>query len=468
MRRTWLWLTVAPFLLTLASLRGAPPAAPPTLAPGSEDEKLLKAAKIAVDGPGLLDHFRQRTTTPVQQDHIQALIRQLGDDSFKVRQKATTELAALGPAAVPLLRRSLNDPDEEIKERAESLIATADGLDARAAQSAAAARLIRQRAPAEAAAVLLAFMPDAENDEVEEEVVASLAVLGVHDGKVDAPLLAALKDKHAGRRAAAGVVVGRSGTPEQRADAQALLVDPDPRVRFRAAQGLLAGRDRAAVPALIAVIKDGPTTLAYRSDELLSCAVGVHAPHIPFGDDPATRQSCVKAWTAWAQKSAKAVDLSHADADLPAFNPALRARDVARQFFNALVVGDLNAFKKVVGTPFLMANENVYQDADQLNNYFNENPMGLRNGQFTPAVLGTVSLNDYTKGTTATPAEVTFASKLRPSEVVVLLVQQNQIGAPNPTPDPSQGMLFVVRLTGDQPHVIAVSPGRSGLRFASW
>jgi len=109
---------------------------------GSEDEKLLKAAKIGVAGPGLLDYFRQHTTTQAQQEHIQTLIRQLGDDSFKVRQAATTELAALGPTAVPYLRRALNDPDEELKERAENLIRTADGLEARAAQSAAAARLI--------------------------------------------------------------------------------------------------------------------------------------------------------------------------------------------------------------------------------------------------------------------------------------------------------------------------------------
>ena len=124
-------LGVVGLLLALPSPRPASAAAPD----GSEDEKLLKAAKIGVDGPGLLDYFRQHTTTQTQKDHIQTLIRRLGDDSFKVRQTATTELAALGSAAVPSLRRALNDPDEELRERAETLIRTADGLEARAARA---------------------------------------------------------------------------------------------------------------------------------------------------------------------------------------------------------------------------------------------------------------------------------------------------------------------------------------------
>ncbi len=201
----------------------------------------------------------------------------------------------------------------------------AEGTENRAAQSAAAARLLRQRAPEGAAAALLAYAPDADNDAVENEVVASLAVLGVHDGKVDAAVVAALKDKAPARRAAAGVVVGRSGTAEQRADVQKLLADPDPRVRFRAAQGLLAGRDRSAVPALIALVKDGPPDLAYQADELLSCAVGSRAAHARWGEDAQSRQNCRSAWDAWAKEKENAkVDLSRAAVDLPPFNPALR------------------------------------------------------------------------------------------------------------------------------------------------
>ena len=460
MRRTWPWLTVIGLLLVLHTLAAAPPAPPAAPPPTvSDDEKLLKAAKINVDGPGLLDYFRQRTATAAQQDHMLALIHQLGDDSFAVRLKATNELAALGPAAVPYLRRHLNEPDEELKERAETLIAGAPGLEERAAQTAAAARLLRQRLPADAAGVLLAFAPDAETDDVEEEVLASLAVLSVHDGKVDAPVVAALKDKQAGRRGAAAVVLGRSGTADLRADLQKLLVDPDPRVRFRAAQGLLAGHDRAAVPALIALMKDGPMDLANRSHELLSTAFGVKARHEPFGEDPTVRLACVKAWTAWAPWVGKTAQLS--DADLPPFNPALRARDVARQFFTSLVVGDQNALNRTAGLPFHMQNDNnLYQKPDDLANFFNTNPMGLRNNQLTPVVLGAVPL---TKFLAAKPEQDFFArAGLKPPDVLVLQVQQIQPGVVG-APDASQGHLFLIRLTGDQPRVVGVIPMQGGL-----
>ena len=112
MRHTLSWFTAVGLLPALALLIGAAPVPAPS--PGAEDEKLLKAAKIGVDGPGLLDFFRQHTTAPAQQEHILALIHQLGDDSFKVRRKASADLAAFGPRVVSSLHRALNDPDEEI------------------------------------------------------------------------------------------------------------------------------------------------------------------------------------------------------------------------------------------------------------------------------------------------------------------------------------------------------------------
>jgi hypothetical protein len=489
MRPTVPWLAVFCLLPSLAALAGQAvppgglpvnpaPAAPPApagpapAAPEQDDETLLKAAKVGVDGPGLLEYFRRHTTAAAQRERIGGLIRQLGDDSFKVRQKASDDLAALGAAAAPYLRRALDDPDEEARQRAAILVKSADGADARAAEAAAAARLLRQRAPADAAPVLLAYTADADGVAVEEEVVASLAVLGVHDGKVDAAVLAALKDKDSAARAAAAAVVGRSGTPEQRADVQALLNDPDPRVRFGAARGLAAGRDRAGVSVLVALVKDGPSDVAARSAELLSCAAGLRAPRVDYSDDPAVRQNCAKAWAAWGQRNAKTVDLSHADCDLGAFNPAERARDVVRQCLSALVANDPAAFKKAADVPFHIPNQQPPSlTRDDLDRCFNDaRNFGLAQGTFS--ILGAVPLSEYTDGQGATKPngpmaaseEAKFAAKFKRADLAVFLVQQNQVGVPNPNPDPTQGMLFLVRL-GDQPHVVGISPNRSGIKL---
>src|SRR5689334_25285976 len=48
-------------------------------------------------------------------EEIQQLVRQLGDDSFSVRELADDELRAVGPPAVPALRQALRSPDPEVR-----------------------------------------------------------------------------------------------------------------------------------------------------------------------------------------------------------------------------------------------------------------------------------------------------------------------------------------------------------------
>src|SRR5262245_13646998 len=101
MKRHVLLLLPGTVLLIGMSLLWAAPAAGPKL---EEDEQLLRGAEVPVDGPELLDFFRKRTLTEDDRKQVQAMIRQLGDDSFQVRQKALTDLVALGNKAAPLLR----------------------------------------------------------------------------------------------------------------------------------------------------------------------------------------------------------------------------------------------------------------------------------------------------------------------------------------------------------------------------
>ena len=56
---------------------------------GSDRQEILRAAKISMDGPSLLEFFRKRTLTPANRERIQSLIRQLGDKSFEVREQAS-------------------------------------------------------------------------------------------------------------------------------------------------------------------------------------------------------------------------------------------------------------------------------------------------------------------------------------------------------------------------------------------
>src|SRR5205085_2028631 len=81
-------------------------------------------------------------------------------------------------------------------------------------------------------------------------------------------------------------------------------------VRFRAVQGLLAGRDRAAVVALPGLLSDTPLSLAWQAEELLIRLAGETAPTVNLGGGEAeARAKCKLAWEAWVKKEGGTADL---------------------------------------------------------------------------------------------------------------------------------------------------------------
>ena len=83
--------------------------------------------------------------------------------------------------------------------------------------------MLAQRRPEGAVEALLAFLPSAETEAILDEVKKSLLSLAVHDGKVDAALLAALQDKLSVRRAAAAEVLAQLGPNTPDAELKKLL-----------------------------------------------------------------------------------------------------------------------------------------------------------------------------------------------------------------------------------------------------
>src|SRR5947207_322793 len=81
-------------------------------------------------------------------------------------------------------------------------------------------------------------------------------------GKIDPALGAAARDSHPLRRLAAAGALARAAGAEHRAAARALLRDPAARVRLGAARALLIAHDPSAVPALMALLEEGPAETA--------------------------------------------------------------------------------------------------------------------------------------------------------------------------------------------------------------
>jgi HEAT repeat protein/outer membrane protein assembly factor BamB len=277
------------------------------------DEETLKRAGLSTDGPALIEFFRQRTLSDVDRQNLEKLVHQLGSSSFAEREAASKKLGGRGTAALPFLRKALETGDAEVERRARDCIEEIENGPGPQLPM-AAARLLAARKPAGAIPVLLAYVPFAEDDQVEEEILATLLALVPPKGPLDAALTSALGDAAPTRRGAAARVVGERGDETQRAAVRRLLTDPDPLVRFRAARGLLAARDRQAVPTLLDLLTEAPAPLAWQAEEVLFRLAADKAPALTLGDGKAdARRQCRAAWTAWWQANADKTDLGRAD-----------------------------------------------------------------------------------------------------------------------------------------------------------
>src|SRR6185437_11048240 len=175
----------------------------------SADEAVLREAKMDVTGPALVALLRKQTPSMAALEQARALIRKLGDDAFKAREKASKDLVALGAIAIPLLREAVKDDDREVARRARDCLQRI-GEQSSKAQVSAAIHLLGLRKPAGAAEALLNYLRDGDVD-LANEVRASLFAVAHHDGKPDSTLLQALNDKDVARRKAAEAALGKDG-----------------------------------------------------------------------------------------------------------------------------------------------------------------------------------------------------------------------------------------------------------------
>jgi HEAT repeat protein len=303
-----LWASSLLASLLIASAPGADD-------PGaSGDEQVLKEANVAVDGSGLAQFFKKLTLTEGDAARLKKLIEQLGDDEFETRDKATAQLKEAGPVALPMLREASKNTDPEVARRAQECI---EGINKGFAPYviAAAARVMATKRPAGAAETLLNFLGSTDDDGLADEIRQALVKLAVHDGKADPAIVAALTDKSAARRTAAGVALARAGLPQELPAVRKLLQDAEPIVRLHVAMALAGSKDKDAIPALIELF-DSKLPLAQLApvEEMLYRIADDKQPPTLRGTDDAARKKYREAWAKWWTDNADKVDLAKAEA----------------------------------------------------------------------------------------------------------------------------------------------------------
>jgi hypothetical protein len=280
-------------------------------------ERALRKAGAATDGAGILAFIRARTLDEEQRKKLANKVRALGSAEYTEREKASRELVALGRPALPYLRPAVNDPDLETSRRARRCIEQIQ-RSPNPSLLTLAALLVKARRPPGAVPVLLDYLQSIEDESLEETWLDALRAVGWREGRADPALLAALADKRSLFRAAAAHVLARGTDAGTREQVAARLVDADARVRFEAAAGLARFGDKKAVAVLLALLDDGPFTLACRSEYLLRLLAEGQAPEASLDkDEPAVRRLCRNAWETWWEKHSEHVDLARLKREEP-------------------------------------------------------------------------------------------------------------------------------------------------------
>jgi hypothetical protein len=308
------------FAAGLSVLAREPPPRNMERVPNEEPD--LKAAGVPTDGKGLLAYFRRRTLPDADRAEVAKVIARLGDESFEFRQGAARALVAWGPPVIGMLRQAARRPDPETAAGARECLRQLRHADP--AVHATAVRVLARQRPAEAAPVLLAYAPNADDDTVTAAVRGALVLLAVRDGKADPILVKALTDVDPEKRAIAGEVLCQGAVESERPAVRRLLHDADAEVRRRVGLALVEAKDAEAVPALIDLLPTLAGEEYWHVDDLLCRLAGDQAPTCPPGQDDAGRRRYRDAWTAWWHASGARLDLAKADVvPLPATSTLL-------------------------------------------------------------------------------------------------------------------------------------------------
>lgn len=320
----------------------AQPNPPPAVQPPgvNPDHKTLKDVGLGNDPKALLDYLRKQTYPEADAQQMTKLIRELGDDDFKTREAASSQLIQLGKGAVVGLKQAEADPDPEIRQRSQELRRKLEAKVEPGIQV-AAARLLAQQKPEGAAEVLIGFLPFAADLTVTDEVCKALGSVAITAKGVEPSIVKALEDKHALKRGAAAEALVRAKATDYLPAVRKLLKDPDATVRVRAGVALVTTRDTSAVsdavPALIECLKHLPPENLWAVEDILIRLAGEgKVPAASLGTNVQSREQCAKAWEAWYEKNHKDISLAKLTESEPMLGNTLM---VYQNFNRGLVVG---------------------------------------------------------------------------------------------------------------------------------
>jgi hypothetical protein len=243
----------------------------------------------------LSGYLRSLTPSPEQQQALQRLIVQLGDDDYQQRETAMRSL--LRQTGVrELLAQAIAGDDPEIRWRARFIAEQT----ARESQSLLLAVLITIER--EKISGLLEPLLQVSSQATAEPLRSALkrAVTATLRESDSTKLIAALRAPNADTRALAAATLPASSSDTALTELPALLTDQSATVKFAAARELANLGQRSALPTLVHLLDEDDLALRVDAFRTLRAATGHSLPFVVY-EPPEKRAAQVAAWRSWLE-----------------------------------------------------------------------------------------------------------------------------------------------------------------------
>lgn len=275
------------------------------------DERTVRNAGLETDTESILNYFKKKVPSDPEAFllRLQTLVKQLGDESFAIREEATEQLVSLGFAALSELEKVRNSNDFEIRWRVKTCLDKLNSEETGKLQQ-AMIRILAERRSTEALLPLIDFLPFAGDDIIREEIRSTLVAIAVEQESAHPILLLALEKKSKQVRMETAILLGRCGIASARMPLRKLLDDPQPSIRLGAAIGLIYLQDKEAVEPLIRLVEELTTAEIDRVEDLLLTLGGDQGPAIEMGKTSEQKKRWMEAHLNWWKKHRDSIDLA--------------------------------------------------------------------------------------------------------------------------------------------------------------
>lgn len=281
-----------------------------------QDLELIHRAGLSRNPKSFIEYIQKHALSTKDRERLEVHLNKLGHRSWAQREQASEFFVSTGRPALAFLNDASHSADKEIARRAERA-REAILAQPHAETMQAVIRLLVSMNTHEAIPALFDYLPWATEDTEVRLLFDALVKLGLKNKQPRNSILEKRTAPQVRVRAAVAYVLGKS-KPLPHRPLKQLLYDLQPEVRFHAAEALIKGGDKHAVPVMIALLREMPTPMCCKVEDILyQLDNSEDTPDSLQNYSQRERERAAKAWSNWWQTHEAKIDIASVNFENP-------------------------------------------------------------------------------------------------------------------------------------------------------